>query len=246
VHGTEQLTFSGVLAKSSNIGTIEVAQQLGFGKLYQYLRAFGFGAPTNVGLPGETSGLLPPLGSWSGTTGATIAFGQGMSVNALQMASVYATIANGGVRMPPRLVNGTVAADGTVTPLEAGTGIRVVSAATARTISDMLEGVTTIDGTAPAAALAGYRVAGKTGTADRIDPVTGRYQSGHHVASFVGFAPADKPAVVVEAVLDDPLHPYFGGVAAAPVFHSVLDFTLKTLRVPPTGTEPPRLALEWK
>ncbi|MCW2743899.1 MAG: Peptidoglycan glycosyltransferase, partial [Mycobacterium sp.] len=241
-HGTERLTFTGVLAQSSNIGTIEVAQKLGNQTLYDYLRKFGLGSTTGSGLPGESPGILAPVQKWSGTQAATIPFGQGMAATVLQVAGVYATIANGGVRPVPRLVDATVAPDGTTTPVPGKPGTRVVSAATAKTVSQMLEAVTGGAGTAPAAAIPGYRVAGKTGTAYAVS--NGRYDGGY-VASFVGFAPADAPALITVVVLDHPTTSHFGGEVAAPVFHAVESFGLKTLAVPPTGATPPPAKLNW-
>jgi cell division protein FtsI (penicillin-binding protein 3) len=241
-HGVEHLTAAGVLAKSSNLGTIEIAQRLGSQSLDTELRAFGLGAPTALDFPGESAGVLPPLSQWSPTQAATIPFGQGMSATALQMASVYATIANGGVRVAPRLVAATVSPDGAVHPTPPSSRVRVVSAATARTVSEMLEQVTGDGGTAPAAAIEGYRVAGKTGTANRVDPTCRCYRG--YTASFIGYAPADSPSVVVEVVLDNPTAGHFGGAVAAPVFKTVMTFALATLDARPTGTRPPNMLLD--
>jgi cell division protein FtsI (penicillin-binding protein 3) len=243
VHGTERLTLTGILAKSSNIGTIEVARRLGAPRLYHYLRAYGFGARTDVGLPGDATGILPRLRDWSASTLPTAAFGQGISVTALQVASVYATIANGGVRVTPTVVSGTVGPDGTVTPRPAPESHRVITARTARQVSDMLEAVTSDEGTAPLARIQGYRIAGKTGTAQRPGPHG--YQTGQYTASFVGYAPADDPKLLVEVVLQNPRAGHFGGLVAAPVFHNVMSFALQTLKIPPTGTKPPVARLTW-
>jgi cell division protein FtsI (penicillin-binding protein 3) len=242
VHGTERLTLTGILAKSSNIGTIEVARQLGAQRLDNYLQAYGFGHPTGIGLPGEGSGLLPPLAQWSPTTLPTVAFGQGIGVTALQVASVYATIANGGIRVTPNLIEGTVGADGVLNRTAAPQAHRVISAGVAHELSDMLESVTSSEGTAPAAEIGGYRIAGKTGTAQRPD---GRGGYSGYTASFVGFAPADKPQLLVEVVLQNPRRGHFGGVVAAPVFHDVMSFALQTLGIVPTGTRPPKARLTW-
>ena len=236
-HGLEKLTFTGVLAKSSNIGTIEVAQQLGKQKLYDALRSFGFGAPTGVGLPGESGGILPPPDSWSGTQLPTIAFGQGVAVTALQVASVYATVADGGVRVPPRLVRGTVGADGELIPAPPPTPRRVLSVAVSTELRNMLEAATTDQGTAPLARIPGYRVAGKTGTAQIAAP-GGGYLPGQYTASFVGFAPTDAPQLVVAVVLQAPAHGQFGGTVAAPVFSDVMAYALQSRRVAPTWTPP--------
>ena len=241
-HGRERLTLTGVLAKSSNIGTIEVADRLKAPKLYHYLQAYGFGRPTGVGLPGEEDGLLPSLASWSATTLPTVAFGQGIGVTALQVASVYATIANGGVRVTPNLLLGTTDDSGHMRPAPAPGQRRVISAKVAHELSDMLEAVTTDQGTAPAARIDGYRIAGKTGTAQRPNG-TGGYAG--YTATFVGFAPADKPRLLVEVVLQNPRLGHFGGVVAAPVFHDVMSFALQTLGIAPTGTRPPKARLTW-
>ncbi|HEU5028989.1 MAG TPA: penicillin-binding transpeptidase domain-containing protein [Spirillospora sp.] len=237
-HGVENLTFAGVLAKSSNVGTIMASQTISEEQLYQTLRDFGFGQKTGLPLPGETAGLLNPPSKWSGTDRYPIAFGQTVSVNAVQMASVYATIANGGVRVAPNLIAGTVGADDKFTPAPAPQQRRVISQGTARQISDMLEGVTTAEGTAPKAQIKGYRVAGKTGTAQRFDSGCACYKG--YTASFAGFAPADDPRLVVQVVLQDPKRgSHYGGDVAAPVFRDVMSFALQSEKIPPTGSKPP-------
>ena len=243
-HGTERLTLTGILAKSSNIGTIEVAQRLGAARLYHYLRAYGFGAPTGVGLPGDGVGLLPRLRNWTPSTLPTAAFGQGVGVTALQVASVYATIANGGVRVTPNLVAGRIEPDGSRTRAATPERHRVIDAHVAHQLSDMLEAVTTNEGTAPLARIPGYRIAGKTGTANRPNG-HGGYGGAGYTSSFVGFAPADDPKLLVEVVLQNPRRGHFGGLVAAPVFHNVMSFALQTLKIPPTGTKPPRAKLTW-
>jgi len=240
-HGVEHLTFTGVLAKSSNIGTVLVAQQLGKTKLYDALRGFGFGQSSGAGLAGESAGILPPPDKWSGTQAATIAFGQGVSVNALQMASVYATVANDGVRVPPRVVRDTIGSDGRLSPTPAPGRTTVVSPKTAQELRTMLEAVTSNEGTAPEARIDGFRVAGKTGTSQRVDPTCGCYRG--YTASFVGMAPADNPQLVVAVVLQDPQNGHFGGTLAAPVFHDVMAFALQARQIPPTGTAAPTAKL---
>jgi cell division protein FtsI (penicillin-binding protein 3) len=242
LHGTEHLTLAGILAKSSNIGTIEVARKIGAARLYRYLHAYGFGSPTGVGLPGDGSGLLPPLDQWTASTLPTASFGQGVGVTALQVASVYATVANGGVRVTPQLVAGTVDADGHTHPSARPERHRVISARVAAQLRDMLEAVTTNEGTAPLARIPGYRIAGKTGTANRPNNHGG--YSGY-TSSFVGFGPADKPQLLVEVVLQNPRSGHFGGLVAAPVFHQVMSFALQTLKIPPTGTRPPKVKTTW-
>jgi cell division protein FtsI (penicillin-binding protein 3) len=241
-HGTEHLTVTGVLAQSSNIGAIHIAQKLGQQKLYDYLTKFGLGKLSGLNLPGEDKGLLPTVDKWSGTSLPTIAFGQGISVNALQVASVYSTIANGGVRMTPQLVASTTAPNGVVTPTPTAKGVQVVSATVAHQVSNMLESVTTGEGTAPEAQIPGYRVAGKTGTAQKADG-KGGYTG--YTASFVGYAPADKPQLVVEVVLQDPQNGHYGGSVAAPVFQQVMSFALAHEGIAPTGTKPPTAKLSF-
>ncbi|WP_377272068.1 peptidoglycan D,D-transpeptidase FtsI family protein [Peterkaempfera sp. SMS 1(5)a] len=250
-HGTWHLTLNGVLAKSSNIGTIEAAEHLGKTQaqsnqvLYGYLQKFGIGRPTGLGFPGETQGILAKGADWKGSQQYTIPFGQGLSLSAIQATSVYSTIANGGVRVDPSLVQGTTGPDGRYTPAPAPEQTRVVSEQTAATLSRMLESVVTDEqGTGTMAQIPGYRVAGKTGTANRVDPRTGRYSG--YTASFIGFAPADKPRLTVSCAIQNPTNGHFGGQLCGPVFKQVMEFALKTLRVPPTGTAPPNLPVEWK
>jgi len=242
-HPTQRLTFGGVLATSSNVGTILASEKISQQTLYNFLRGFGFGQPTGVKLPGETSGMLRPPGEWSGTDRYPIAFGQTVSVNALQMASVYATIANGGVRVTPTILAGTTDEDGAFTPAPAPAQHRVISDRTAREIVYMLEGVTTRQGTAPEAQIPGYRVAGKTGTAEKVNPSCGCYRGGGYTASFAGFAPADDPQLVVQVVLQDPKGAHYGGEVAAPVFKDVMSFALQTRKIPPTGSKSPKIRI---
>jgi cell division protein FtsI (penicillin-binding protein 3) len=250
-HGTWHLTLNGVLAKSSNIGTILAAEQLGKTQkqankvLYSYLRKFGIGQQTGLGFPGETSGILAKPQDWNASQQYTIPFGQGLSLNALQATSVYSTIANGGVRVEPSLVKGTSGADGKYVPAASPKKTRVVSRQTATTLSQMLESVVGDEqGTGIKARIAGYRVAGKTGTANRVDPETGLYSG--YTASFMGFAPADKPRITVSCVIQNPTSgSYFGGQICGPVFKNVMEFALKKLRVEPTGTKAPSLPVDW-
>ncbi len=230
--GPQRLTFTGVIAKSSNVGTITIAQQLGRERLYEYLRRFGLGERTGVRFPGESAGLLPPPNRWSGSQAGTIPIGQGVSATSLQIASVYATVANGGVRVTPSMVRGSRDAEGRLVPASPPRSTRVVSTQTAFQLARMLEAVTNEGGTATSARISGYRVAGKTGTARKVG-VNGRYD-GSYIASFVGFAPADAPRLVVSVSLDEP-GVIFGGVVAAPVFQKVMGFALGALQIPPTG-----------
>ena len=245
VHGTEQLTLAGVLDKSSNIGAIEIGERLPPSTMYNYLAKFGLGSRTGVGLP-ESRGILAPSQDWSGTQRYTVLFGQGLSVTALQSAAVFATIANGGVRMTPRLVKAVTDSSGKLQPTALGPRTRVVSAKTARQVREMLEGVVGADGTAEAARIPGYRVAGKTGTAQYYDSSYGKYGGYHgYTASFVGMAPADKPRLVMAVFLQQPQTIHFGGTAAAPVFQKVMTYALAHQGIAPTGTKAPKVPIEW-
>ncbi|MFD7276142.1 peptidoglycan D,D-transpeptidase FtsI family protein [Streptomyces sp. NPDC059862] len=251
-HETWYLTLNGVLAKSSNIGTILATGQLGKNQaeanrvLYEYLRKFGIGSYTGLGFPGETKGILASPDTWSTSQQYTIPFGQGVSINAMQAASVYSTIANGGVRVEPSLVRGTQGPDGVFTPAPKPEETRVVSEKTARTLARMLESVVDDEeGTGTKARIPGYRVAGKTGTANRVDPATGKYRG--YTSSFAGFAPADKPRVTVYCAIQNATKgSYFGGQICGPVYKKVMEFALKTLQVPPTGTPPAKLPVTFK
>jgi cell division protein FtsI (penicillin-binding protein 3) len=234
-HATEQLTTTGILAVSSNTGSIQVGETLGSDRLYEYLTKFGIGSKTGSGLPGESAGILHPVNTWSGTTAPTVAFGQGYSVTAMQATSVFATIANGGVRVSPTVIAGTSDSSGHFTPAGNRQSVRVVSEETAAKLRIMMESVVSANGTAPSAAIPGYRVAGKTGTAQRVDPVTGKYSG--YTASFIGFAPADAPRYVISVTLQRPRNGHFGGALCGPVFKKVMTFVLQSEHVAPTGTK---------
>ncbi|MFC9848200.1 peptidoglycan D,D-transpeptidase FtsI family protein [Streptomyces sp. NPDC060223] len=250
-HPTWNLTLNGVLAKSSNIGTILAAGQLGKTQqeankvLYSYLRKFGIGGATGLGFPGETKGILAPPEDWSTSQQYTIPFGQGVSLSALQAASVYSTIANGGVRIEPTLVRGTKGADGRFTPAAEPKKTRVVSEKTAKTLAQMLESVVDDEqGTGTKARIPGYRVAGKTGTANRVDPATGKYNG--YTSSFAGFAPADQPRITVYCAIQNATKgSYFGGQICGPIYKEVMEFALKTLQVPPTGAKAANLPVTF-
>lgn len=234
-HPTQNLTTSGILAVSSNTGTIKVGETLSNDTLYNYLRNFGIGTKTGSGLPGESAGLLRVVSDWSGTTAPTVAFGQGYSLTAMQATSVFATIANDGVRVTPTVIAGTSDASGHFTPTATQSSSRVVSEDTAIKLRIMMEGVVSAQGTAPSAAIPGYRVAGKTGTAMRYDQNTGRYSG--YTASFIGFAPADAPRYVISVTLQDPRNGHYGGSLGGPVFKKVMTFVLQSEHVAPTGTK---------
>ena len=234
-HPIQHLTTSGILAVSSNTGTIQVGETISNEKLYDYLRKFGIGSKTGSGLPGESAGILRPVSDWSRTTAPTVAFGQGYSVTAMQATSVFATIANNGVRVSPTVIAGTSDASGHFTPAANRNSTRVISEDTATKLRIMMESVVSSHGTAPSAAIPGYRVAGKTGTANRYDERTGRYSG--YTASFIGFAPADAPRYVISVTLQEPKNGHYGGALGGPVFKKVMSFVLKSEHVAPTGTK---------
>ena len=234
-HPTQHLTSSGILAVSSNTGTIKIGETMSNDTLHNYLTKFGIGSKTSSGLPGESAGLLRPVSNWSGTTAPTVAFGQGYSVTAMQATSVFATIANNGVRVSPTVIAGTSDPSGHFTPTANRSSVRVVSEDTAIKLRLMMESVVSTQGTAPSAAIPGYRVAGKTGTAMRYDQKTGRYSG--YTASFIGFAPADAPRYVISVTLQDPRNGHYGGSLGGPVFKKVMTFVLQSEHVAPTGTK---------
>ncbi len=245
-HKTLRLTLAGILAKSSNIGTILASESIGQEKLYEYLKKFGIGQSTGMNFPGESGGKLPDINNedeWSDTTFPTLAFGQGLSVNAVQATSVFATIANDGVRMLPRLIAGYSNTEGVYEPSRVDEGVRVVSAKTAKTVREMLEVVVSADGTAKNLQIPGYRVGGKTGTANRYDEATGGYSG--YTSSFIGMAPAEKPALVMSVFIHNPKTSTYGSVVAGPVFKEVMTYALAHRKIPPSTTTPPKLPVTW-
>jgi cell division protein FtsI (penicillin-binding protein 3) len=224
-HETLSYTATGVLAQSSNIGTILIGERVPAADMAAYYRKFGVGARTPVGFPGESSGSLAKAADWDGAKRYTVLFGQGYSLTAIQAASVYQAIANGGLRVPPTLVEGLVNDSGTFVPTTTQVPVRVVSEQTATTLSRMLEEVTGEDGTASAARIPGFRVAGKTGTADRYDDKLKRYNG--FTASFIGYAPAEKPKYVVAVFIQKPKAGMFGGALAGPVFNQVMTYLIQ-------------------
>ena len=232
-HPNQQLTTAGILAVSSNTGTIQIGAKLSDQKLYDYLRAFGVGSSTESGLPGESSGLINSPNNWSGTSKPTMSFGQGYSVTAMQATSIFATIANDGVRVEPTVIAGTLDSQGHYTPAKTRKSIRVVSAETAQKMRLMMESVVSANGTAPSAAIPGYRIAGKTGTAQRS--VNGHYSG--YTASFIGFAPADKPRYVISVTIQAPQGMHWGGVLGGPVFKEVMSYVLEAKHIPPSNTK---------
>jgi cell division protein FtsI (penicillin-binding protein 3) len=232
-HPTQRLTTAGILAVSSNTGSIKIGEMISNDKLYEYLTKFGIGTKTGSGLPGESRGILPKVADWSGTTAPTVAFGQGYSVTAMQATSVFATLANDGVRVSPTVIAGTSDSSGNYTPSATRESVRVISPETAAKMRLMMESVVSANGTAPSAAIPGYRVAGKTGTAQRIDDTCGCYRG--YTASFIGFAPADKPAYVISVTIQDPKGIHWGGYLGGPVFKKVMSFVLQSKGIAPTG-----------
>lgn len=241
-HGVVPYTATGVLAKSSNVGTLMIAQQLGQQKFYDYMRRFGLGTRTGIELPGESPGILPPISQWSGSTFGNLPIGQGVSMTILQMASMYQAVANDGVRIPPRIVKSIIDPDGHARQTATPSGIPVVSPKAAQTVRYMMEAVTQKGATAPSAAIDGYLVAGKTGTAQQPDPHCGCYTD-HYWATFAGMAPADNPQIVVAIMINDASGGQHGGQAAAPLFKRVMTYALKQRGVPPSGASQPTFRL---
>ncbi|MBD8079199.1 peptidoglycan D,D-transpeptidase FtsI family protein [Cellulosimicrobium arenosum] len=240
-HGVERLTLAGVLAESSNTGTVQVGEKIPRQVRYDYLHKFGFGQYTGLGLPGESAGILHPADSWDGRTEYAVLFGQSVSVNAVQATSVFATVANGGLRMTPRVVAGTTDVSGDLAPLPADEPQRVVSQETADTVLHMMESVVE-EGTGAAAEVPGYRVAGKTGTAEAAG-ADGKLSG--IMASFIGVAPADDPQYTVSVFLKNPRTSIYGGVVAAPVFSDIMGFTLEHEGVPPSSEPYVPLPTTW-
>jgi cell division protein FtsI (penicillin-binding protein 3) len=229
-------TLAGVLAKSSNLGTVKVAQMFNNNQaVSDAMNSFGLGSPTGIGINGESAGYVPAGRTWSAIQQANIPFGQGMSATALQIAMMYATIANGGVHVTPSLIESTQQPGHDRKAAKPGPTRRVISAATAKTLSQILEMVVAPGGTAPKVAIPGYRVAGKTGTAQRID-ASGQYTQ--WTSSFVGFAPADNPQLLVETVLIQPQNAHLGAEVAGPAFDRIMEFALAKLGIAPTNTAP--------
>ncbi len=245
-HERLRLTLTGVIAKSSNIGTVLAADEFSHKELYDYLYRFGLGQKTGVGIPGESRGLLPDWRSWSQINQDTISFGQGVSVNALQMATAVNAIANDGVLVEPSIIKGEATnSQGVKVGSAHTTSRRVISERAAHLTAEMMEAVTDPEeGTAPAAAIEGYRVAGKTGTAQRVGKDCGCYD-GTTVVSFAGFAPADDPRFVVYVVVQRPAKGSGGGSVGGPAFHKIMSYLLRKYAVPPTGARPPDNPLEW-
>lgn len=232
-HGYERLSATDVLAQSSNVGTIEIAQQLGPTGTAAALRAVGWGQPTGLGFPGESAGILTDPAHWSGSDIGSVAIGQSSAVTAMQVADTYNILANGGTSVAPRLVTATVDPSGVHHPSPRAPGHQVFSPQVALELTGMLEDVVGPNGTAPRAAVPGYTVAGKTGTAQIPSP-NGGYQAGAFMATFAGFVPAENPALTIVVSLEHPTPDYFGGDVAAPVFSQIAQYALRRLAIPPS------------
>ena len=228
-HETESLTAAQILAQSSNVGAIKIASLLGPEKFNSWVHRFGFGAPTGADIPGEESGATLPLNHYSGSSMGNLPIGQGELVTPIQMATLYSAIANGGVLRSPYLI-AQIGGHTVAKPV----GHRVISQSTANEVREMLKGVLAPGGTASQVSIPGYELAGKTGTASKIDPQTGKYSQSAYVASFVGFAPASDPKLLCAVMVDEPqADSIYGGVVAAPAFGQIMEFALPYLGIPP-------------
>jgi cell division protein FtsI (penicillin-binding protein 3) len=249
-HGPIDMTATGILAKSSNVGTLMIAQQIGQDAFMEKSKLFGQGVRSGVQVPGETKGVLPDPSTWSSSTFANLPIGQGVSMNLVQLAGMYQAIANNGVRITPTLIR-TMSQNGEVVPVPAqrglaapGTAVTVMKPETAHTLRDMLRGTvqdgdTAHRGTAPAAAITGYQVAGKTGTAQQVDPETQDYSQTVVTTTFGGFVPADNPVYSIALMLDAPNSDGPGGTSAAPLFHEIAAYAMRQADVPPSATDAP-------
>ncbi|MBV8929679.1 MAG: penicillin-binding protein 2 [Mycobacteriaceae bacterium] len=251
-HGVTPYTTTGIFGKSSNVGTLMLAQRVGPDRYADMLAKFGLGQRTGVGLPGESAGLVPPIDQWSGSTFSNLPIGQGLSMTLLQMTGMYQTIANDGLRVPPRIVKAVTGADGKRTEEPRPEGIRVVSPQTAQTVRNMLRAVVQHDptgtqqGTGPKAAVDGYQIAGKTGTAQQINPGCGCYYDDVYWITFAGIATSDNPRYVVGIMMDNPPRGADGQPAktAAPLFHNIAQWLMQRENVPLSPDPGPRLTLQ--
>jgi cell division protein FtsI (penicillin-binding protein 3) len=251
-HGTMSYTTTGIFGKSSNVGTLMLAQRVGPERYADMLTKFGLGQRTGVGLPGESAGIVPPIDQWSGSTFSNLPIGQGLSMTLLQMTSMYQTIANDGRRIPPRIVRAVVAPNGKRSEEPRPDGIQVVSAQTAQTVRNMLRAVVQRDptgeqqGTGPQAAVDGYQISGKTGTAQQINPGCGCYYDDVYWTTFAGITTTDDPRYVVGVMMDNPQRAADGrpGSSAAPLFHNIAGWLLQRENVPLSPDPGPRLTLQ--
>jgi len=251
-HGVAPYTTTGIFGKSSNVGTLMLAQRVGPERWFQMLEKFGLGQRTGVALPGESAGVVPPVDQWSGSSFANLPIGQGLSMTLLQMAGMYQAIANDGLRIPPRIIKATIAPDGTRTEEPRPEGVRVVSEQTAATVRNMLRSVVQRDptgvqqGTGWQAAVDGYQIAGKTGTAQQINSACGCYYDDVYWITFAGIAPADNPRYVIGLMLDNPHRAADGspGTSGAPLFHDIAAWLLQRHNVPLSPDPGPPLLLQ--
>src|ERR1700687_3068810 len=237
-HGV--LSVADILAESSDVGAIKVALRLGDERFYKYIRAFGFGQQNGIGLPGETRGVQKPVESWSKVSIGAISMGQEIGISPLQLISLISTIANDGLHVPPRIVAGTIMPQSTPQTIafQPAQGTRVVSSLTAAEMRQMLQGVV-LHGTGRKAILEGYSSAGKTGTAQKVDPATGVFSKTKYVASFAGFAPINDPQIAVVVILDSAVGLHQGGQVSAPVFQRIMQQVLEYMHVPHDVQLPP-------
>lgn len=238
-HEPYKLTLAGILAKSSNTGSIQVAERVGPDKFREYLTRFGLGQPTGLGFPGEASGYVPPVDEWTDSTFPTLSFGQGLSLSALQITSVFQTMANDGVRVQPKLIAATIDDNGKESPAPASPNTKVVEPETAKKVLKMMEGVVSEEGTANNAQIPGYKIGGKTGTANRVDDSCGCYKG--YTSSFIGVVPADDPQLVAAVIVQDPQGAYMGSDNGVPVFKELMVAALQSRGIPPTGSTDPLL-----
>jgi len=243
-HGPQNMTATGILGKSSNVGTLMIAQQVGPDAFMDMARKLGQGVRTGIQLPAETSGYLPKQSTWSSSTFGNLPIGQGVSESLLQLAGMYQAIANNGVRITPTLVASTTV-NGVTTPTPAGAQTMAMSPQTSKTLIQMLHGpIQGGDeyhrGTAPAAAITGYQVAGKTGTAQQVDEDTGEYSKTLITSTFAGIVPADNPKYVIAIMLDNPKGDSPAGTTScAPLFHDIAAYAMRAADVPPSAQEAP-------
>jgi cell division protein FtsI/penicillin-binding protein 2 len=226
--GPVTLSTEQILAQSSNVGAVTIGLKLGAKRFDYWVRRFGFGKPTGTDLPGEEAGIVLPLAKYSGASMGNLPIGQGLAVTPMQMAVAYSAIANGGILRAAHIV---AAVNGR--PARPNTGRRIIQASNAASLRTMLEGVLGPGGTATGAAIKGYELAGKTGTAQKPDPVTGGYSATKYVSSFVGFAPAKTPKLLVTVMVDEPKGEIYGGLVAGPAFKRITSFALSYLKIPP-------------
>ena len=239
VHKYATLSLEDIVKYSSNIGVAKVGKKVGAGYLHHKFEEFGVGEKSGIDCPGENQGSLPPVRRWTEIDAATICFGQGVAVSALQLCAAVSAVANGGQLMKPYLVQKITNGQGrTIKRFEPTSVRRVISRENARRLTKMMTKTVEPGGTGVQAAVNGYNVAGKTGTAQKADPAGGGYAAGKYIASFIGFAPAENPAICVLVAIDEPQRMHYGGVVAGPVFRRIVRETLRYLKVAPERATP--------